>query len=112
MRARKWLIISALANLILLATLSADFFFWRVKPAPPAPAPKIKRGFNPFDFYVRTNVVVRRQNFTWHEVESSDYETFIKNLRTIGCPEQTIRDIIVADVDLLFGHRRATEAAT
>jgi hypothetical protein len=34
----------------------------------------------------RTNVVVRRQLFTWAEVESSDYPTYIANLRRIGCP--------------------------
>src|SRR5688500_11420120 len=43
-----------------------------------------------------TNMVVRRQNFTWQEVESRDYVTYIKNLREIGCPDATIRDIIVA----------------
>lgn len=59
----------------------------------------------------RVNVVMRTQtfNFTWHEVESADYVTYIRNLRAIGCPEQTIRDIIVADVNQLYSHRRATE---
>ncbi len=56
-----------------------------------------------------TNVVVRRQNFTWQEVESDNYLIYIKNLREIGCPDSTIRDIIVADVDALFSHRRTTE---
>lgn len=46
----------------------------------------------------RTNVVVRRQFFSWQQLESRDYATYIKNLREIGCPEQTIRDIIIADV--------------
>src|SRR3989442_637802 len=57
----------------------------------------------------KTNVVVRRQNFTWDEIESADYATYISNLRAIGCPEATIRDIIVADVNQLFARRRATE---
>lgn len=60
----------------------------------------------------RTNVVVRRQNFTWQEVESRDYVTYIKNLRDIGCPDSTIRDIIVADVDELYAHRRAAEVVS
>src|SRR5438876_247617 len=60
----------------------------------------------------KTNVVVRRQNFTWAEIESADYPTFIANLRTIGCPESTIRDIIVADVNQSFARRRATEVVT
>ena len=58
---------------------------------------------------VKTHVVVRRQFFTWAEVESADYPTYIANLRSIGCPEATLRDIIVADVNLLFAKRRNAE---
>ena len=60
----------------------------------------------------KTNVVVRRQFFSWREVESADYPTYIANLRDIGCPEQTIRDIIVADVNQLYAQKRATEIMT
>jgi hypothetical protein len=60
----------------------------------------------------RTNVVVRRQLFTWAELESSDYPTYIANLRRIGCPEPTIRDIIVADVNEMFERKMATEVVT
>ena len=60
----------------------------------------------------RTNVVVRRQNFTWNEIESADFPIYIANLRGIGCPEATIRDIILADVNQLFARRRATEVIT
>ena len=61
---------------------------------------------------VNTNVIVRRQFFSWQEVESSDYPTYISNLRNIGCPEQTIRDIIIADVNALYARRRALELVT
>ncbi len=60
----------------------------------------------------RTNFVMRRQFFTWQQVESPDYPTYIANLRDIGCPEQTIRDIIIADVNSLYSRRRATELVT
>src|SRR3974390_2881754 len=60
----------------------------------------------------RTNVVLRRQFFSWQEVEATDYPTYISNLRGIGCPEQTIRDIIIADVNALFARRRASELFT
>src|SRR5262249_4910910 len=60
----------------------------------------------------QTNVLLRRQFFTWQEVESPDYPTYITNLRNIGCPEQTIRDLIIADVNALFARRRATELIT
>lgn len=42
----------------------------------------------------------------WHMVESEDYRQYIANLRSIGCPEETIRDIITADVNKLFEARR------
>ncbi len=61
---------------------------------------------------IRTNVVVRRQFFSWREVESADYPTYIANLRDIGCPEQTIRDIIIADINALYARKLATEVTT
>ena len=60
----------------------------------------------------RTNIVLRRQFFSWREIESEDYPTYIINLRGIGCPEQTVRDIIIADVNTLFSRRRANELIT
>jgi len=44
--------------------------------------------------------------FHWSQIESADYHTYIANLRGIGCPEQTIRDIITADVESLYAARR------
>jgi hypothetical protein len=44
--------------------------------------------------------------FHWRQVESPDYRAYISNLRRIGCPEQTIRDLISADVDALYAARR------
>jgi LysM domain len=61
---------------------------------------------------IKTNVVLRRQFFSWSEVESADYPTYIANLRNIDCPEQTIRDIIIADVNALYARRMATEVIT
>src|SRR6185369_9790536 len=61
---------------------------------------------------VKTNVVLRRQFFSWQEVESPDYPTYVANLRDIRCPEQTIRDIIIADVNGLYARKRATEMVT
>jgi hypothetical protein len=58
----------------------------------------------------RPTVVVRRQFFSWQELESQDYPTYIKNLREIGCPEQTIRDIIIADVTEMLRQKYQTVA--
>ncbi len=61
---------------------------------------------------IKTNVIVRRQFFSWSDVESPDYPTYIANLRSIQCPDQTIRDIIIADVNTLYSKRLATELIT
>lgn len=48
-----------------------------------------------------------RPSFDWHQVESADYQTYIKNLRAIGCPEETVKDIVTADLLQAFAERRA-----
>jgi len=53
-----------------------------------------------------TNIVAGDTNeFRWAQLESEDYRAYITRLRAIGCPEQTIRDIIIADVDKLLAPR-------
>jgi hypothetical protein len=52
-------------------------------------------------------LATNRPRFDWQQVESEDYRTYVKNLRAIGCPEQTIRDIVAADVLQAFAARRA-----
>ena len=55
----------------------------------------------------RTKVVtvVQTNEFNWRQLESEDYRTYIERLRSIGCPEQTIRDLIIADIDQLLAPR-------
>ena len=60
---------------------------------------------------LKTNVLIRPQFFTWRSVESQDYAVYVENLRNLGMPETTIRDIIVADVDQIFAKRRREDAA-
>ncbi|MDB6053692.1 MAG: hypothetical protein JWN25_1215 [Verrucomicrobiales bacterium] len=57
-----------------------------------------------------TNSHVRR--FTWREIESPDYEAYIKNLRSVECPEATIRDIVLADVNQLYARKKSVEVVT
>src|SRR5439155_18080321 len=45
--------------------------------------------------------------FSWAAVEAEDYRQYIANLRAIDCPEETIRDIIIADVNKLYAPREA-----
>lgn len=51
---------------------------------------------------VITNVVTGTNDFRWAQLESEDYRDYITRLRAIGCPEQTVRDIVIADVDKML----------
>src|SRR5581483_11295145 len=51
-----------------------------------------------------TNTVTKTVD--WRSVESEDYKKYIANLRATGCPEETIRDIIVAVVNKPFESRK------
>lgn len=62
------------------------------RPATPAPVPVT----------VITNIVAATNDFRWAQLESEDYRDYITRLRAIGCPEQTIRDLVIADVDKMF----------
>lgn len=50
--------------------------------------------------------VPKQEPFRWSQLESTDYRVYLANLRSIGCPEQTIRDILTADVDSVYAPRR------
>lgn len=101
MRWRALLILSLLANVLLVAGL-----VFSSRHASPSDAASLEETTSPT---VKTNVVLRHQFISWSHVESPDYAVYIANLRSIGCPEQTIHDIIIADVNALYAKRRATE---
>jgi hypothetical protein len=61
--------------------------------------PKEPGMIKPFD----PDLLSRRQ-FDWSTVESEDYKKYIANLREIGCPPETIRDIV--SEDLRKNHKR------
>src|SRR5580765_6280547 len=42
-----------------------------------------------------TSFVTNR--FQWRQLESTNYDELVANLRAVGCPERTIRDILVGD---------------
>jgi hypothetical protein len=45
--------------------------------------------------------------FQWSQIESADYRQYIANLRAVGCPEEIIRDIIMADLNQAYSPRAA-----
>lgn len=110
MNAKTFLVISLLLNLGLAAAL--------LRPTAPAPAapPPAAPAVTPAPAVAApaarprtvTQIVTNTlsQKFDWNAVESDDYKKYIANLRAIGCPEETIRDIITADVNKLYESRR------
>ncbi len=106
MRGRLFILLSVALNVALAGLLLRAR--QRSAAEPPVP-PRQTRLATTATNTIKTQVVVRRQFFTWAEVESDDYNKYIANLRDIGCPEQTIRDIVVADINALFARRRAKE---
>jgi hypothetical protein len=98
----RWLIFSFVLNGLLIAAV-CYLATYRKPPTPAAvekPAPPVAMPARATEHFT-TNLLV----FDWEMVESADYRNYIANLRAIGCPEQTIRDIIIADVDKLFEQR-------
>ena len=105
MRWRLLLIISLIANLL----LSVGWVWSSRKPSisPEAAASLAAATNKPI---TKTAVIVRRTFFSWQEIESQDYAAYIKNLREIGCPEQTIRDIIIADVSQMLREKQREQS--
>jgi hypothetical protein len=44
--------------------------------------------------------------FDWSQIESEDFLIYAENLRGVGCPEETVRDILTAEINDLFVRRR------
>jgi hypothetical protein len=113
MNRRAWIFLSLCLNLALIATLAwtaaaREFAGRRADGSAPIHRRVIRT-------LVTTNpvpvvAVEVRAAFDWSQVESEDYRIYAGNLRTIGCPEETVRDIVVADVNELMS-RRAREIA-
>ena len=53
-----------------------------------------------------TNIEASTTASVWSTIESEDYSTYIARLRAVGCPETTIRNIIIADVHNLYEEKR------
>jgi hypothetical protein len=93
------------ANVVLLVALAylVGARQATVLPPPAAPAPAQPEPTASSAPLVVTNVVA--DPFHWRQLESEDYRAYITRLRSIGCPEQTIRDLIISDLDTLMAPR-------
>ena len=43
----------------------------------------------------------------WARIHSTNYPTYLRNLREIGCPSRTLRNILLADINASFDARKA-----
>jgi len=73
---------------------------------PPEPVQSVPRRERP----QKSTAIANLASFRWSQLESSDYHQYMANLRGIGCPEETIRDLIIAEVDKMFAPRFAALA--
>ena len=102
---KRFFFISTVLNLGLVGVIA---YRTTLKPAPPpsaepAPATQVSLLASKLDTVIRTQAIaVVAPRFSWRDVESEDYKTYIANLRAIECPEETVRDIILADVNKFY----------
>ena len=74
---------------------------------PPEPVQIVPKRERPVQ---KSTAIANLASFHWSQLESSDYHQYMANLRGIGCPEETIRDLIIAEVDKMFAPRFAALA--
>ena len=101
MRLRPWLLASIGLNLMLVAA----WYIAELQEVQPVRIPTERLDLALSRIKTKTNVVVRSVNITWSEIASTNLSDYILNLRAVGCPEPTIRDIIVAGVNQIYACR-------
>jgi hypothetical protein len=53
-----------------------------------------------------SNIGAATPAFHWRQIEHEDYRVYMANLRAVGCPEDTVRDILRGDIEALFAEKR------
>ncbi|MFM1769442.1 MAG: hypothetical protein RJA22_1971 [Verrucomicrobiota bacterium] len=111
--ARSILILSIGCNLLLAGWLAARVGRASV-PAAPAPAesaaataatPRVARSHT-VEFV--TNRV--EAAFSWARLETNDFRAYAANLRAVGCPETTLRHILLPDIEKAYDARQQAPA--
>jgi len=110
MKLQRLLLISVVANLVCLAGL-----FWVLSDRKEAAGPNQATQTNApaasgqaLGQAAPVERVVREvEPFHWSQIEAADYQTYVENLRRIGCPEETIRDLVKQDLDKAYDQRKA-----
>ena len=99
--------ISLLGNVLLMGALGLlSARRHDLSPAPQLAPPPAERAAPEEPRVLPASPPAPMGGFEWRQLESSNYPTYVANLRTIRCPEQTVRDIVTADVAGLFARKR------
>src|SRR5260221_376450 len=97
---------SLLLNVVLIASLAVALPSRRKHAQGSAPSAQLLPQAAPERLDNSNGTIPTEQPFRWSQIESPDYRVYVANLRGIGCPEQTVRDIIRADVGSLYAAKR------
>jgi len=108
---KKALIISLIVNAVLLAGVILLYLSQKpqptvaVAPIPAQSAAQALSGHLAFSNSTTLSSHTQSGAFRWSQLDASDYHTYVKNLRTVGCPKVTLRAIVTADVEAAFHFR-------
>jgi hypothetical protein len=105
-----FIILSLAANLAL-----AGWWWVRQQTAPPPEAPQpivalLPKATNPASTGGAEPVLAPAAGSsqpTWKDLETDDLKEFIRRLRGAGCPEETVQDIILAEVNRRYSTRES-----
>src|SRR5689334_15563070 len=103
---RRLLVVSTALNVILGAV------YILARPTVPKPEPVSDPGLLHANPAVASQTLITNTvtnvlagtTLDWRAIESDDYKRFIANRRLAGGPEKTVRDVIVADVNVRYRH--------
>src|SRR5688572_26868288 len=100
-------------SVILNGVLAGAFFLWpRPKPNPTSPssvALELEARAEPEAAQRKSSPLppATLKAFHWSQLESSDFHLYMANLRGIGCPEETVRDLVIAEINKLYAPKFA-----
>ncbi len=46
------------------------------------------------------------KKFSWEDIQSAEYLSYIESLRAVGCPEEKVRVIVLSDINELFAKKK------
>ena len=90
---------------LLLGTYLGIALNRRTRPLSPVPdsANTMTEAKNPSSHRIIAPPPNPPRSFNWSDLASPDLRIYAQNLRRAGCPEQTIRDIMLAEVNRPYG---------